>query len=180
MHGHQLAAPVCVEPGPAVGNHGCRQDIEREPAHRVAHRRLANTGYALPRADLEEHADPDPATGRTVVHQHREADSRGLDTHAGLLRRLSDQRGDDVFVRAVVVSGRAVPESRRVDVSGSAGHQDLRARCAVTAQDQVNVDRLLVPLPLPAHDAVPGLRASRTVNTASSRSIPPWAYASGN
>lgn len=98
------------------------------------------------------------------MHGGGRADISGVDEDAGLLQGLPHQRGDNVLRRAVKMAAGQMPQLGGVDRAGPPGQQDLRPVAGVLAQDQVDVQRLGVPL-RSDHDAPPGRRASRTVNT---------------
>lgn len=179
VHPERAAGPVGVQTGTAVGHHRRRQRIEPVPAHRVAHGGLPHLWHALPPPDLEEDADPSAPVGAAVVDCEDHLDVIRGDDHACLLAGLPDRGGHDVLVRAVQVAGGQVPEPRGVHRPGPPGQQNLAIRTVVSAQDQVNVDRLGVPFSR-AHRASSGLRASSIENTASSRSTPlrAWSFSS--
>ncbi len=101
MEGHHFSGPVGVQPCLAVGDYGLREGVEGKPSHGVAHGRLADSGVALPCADLEKRSDSASAAWTAVVHGERVADLRRVDGDPGLFLGLANQRGTHVLVRAV-------------------------------------------------------------------------------
>lgn len=131
------AGAISVQTSPAVRHHRVGQGVQRVPVHAVAPVRLRDPGPPRPAVYLEEDAESGAGSGRWAVV---DGDGRGhvlrLDGYARFLAGLPDDGFDHLLV-GVEVSGREVPQARRVHHSCTAGQQYLGVALTVAAREQV-------------------------------------------